>query len=410
MTGDAIARTLDVDAAVARRWDALVIGAGPAGALAARQAAQGGKRVLLVESKSFPRAKVCGACLNGPALAVLKAVGLEGLPGALGGLAINQFDVRSHRRGVRLALPGGIAVSRKRFDAALVEAAIAAGAEFLPETAALLGEIAGSGGEEARTVVLRFRDTAPREGRAGIVLAADGLGHASLRDCTDFSSHIARNARIGLGVIVAEYPDAYAPGTIFMAVAHRGYVGLVRVEDGLLNIAAALEPELVKRHGAPADALAAIIEEAGFPAIPALARAECLGTLPLTRRTTPVASRRVLVLGDAAGYVEPFTGEGMAWALAAAGASAPFIERGHREWDAALERDWHRLLHRVVFRRQRWCRLLAIALRHPLAMRIALDTVSLVPSLSAPIIRSLNRPPTATAGVSPVGGAHHEPE
>jgi flavin-dependent dehydrogenase len=101
----------------------------------------------------------------------------------------------------------------------------------------------------------------------------------------------------------------------------------------------------------------------------------------------------VLVLGDAAGYVEPFTGEGMAWALAAAAAATPFIERGLLEWSPAVERDWQMLLRRVVFRRQRWCRLLALALRHPLAMWLTLGTVSLIPSLSAPIIRSLNRPP-----------------
>ena len=72
----AIAPTLDVETAVSQKWDALVIGAGPAGALAARQAALSGKRVLLVDSKSFPRPKVCGACLNGQALVVLQSVGL----------------------------------------------------------------------------------------------------------------------------------------------------------------------------------------------------------------------------------------------------------------------------------------------------------------------------------------------
>jgi flavin-dependent dehydrogenase len=46
-----------------------------------------------------------------------------------------------------------------------------------------------------------------------------------------------------------------------------------------------------------------------------------LGTLPLTRRTPRPAGHRVLVVGDAAGYVEPFTGEGMAWALATASAA-----------------------------------------------------------------------------------------
>src|SRR5260221_12460281 len=165
-----------------------------------------------------------------------------------------------------------------------------------------------------------------------------------------------------------------------MAVGRHGYVGLVRVEDGLLNIAAAVAPEFIKGHGHPSRALATIVEEAGFPAIPALAEADCQGTLPLTRRTTPTAARRVLVLGDAAGYVEPFTGEGMAWALSAAVAATPLIDRGLRDWNAEVERDWQRVLRRVVLRRQRWCRLFALALRHPLAMRLVLGAVSLVPS------------------------------
>ena len=78
---------------------------------------------------------------------------------------------------------------------------------------------------------------------AAVVLAADGLAHASLRDCTEFTSRVARDARIGLGAAIVDYPPAYAPGTIFMAVGRLGYVGLVRVEDGLLNIAAALAPD-----------------------------------------------------------------------------------------------------------------------------------------------------------------------
>ena len=100
-----------------------------------------------------------------------------------------------------------------------------------------------------------------------------------------------------------------------MAVDRHGYVGLVRIEGGLLNIAAVLAPDFVKRAGGPPQALAAVLAEAGFPAITSLADADWHGTLPLTRRTSSTASRRVLVMGDAAGYVEPFTGEGMAGPL-----------------------------------------------------------------------------------------------
>ena len=399
-----IAATIDHERAADEVWDALVVGAGPAGALAARQAALAGNRVLLVDCKNFPRPKVCGACLNGQALTILKSVGLDELPETLGGVMLDMFDVRSSGRGVRLALPAGLAVSRMRFDAALVSQAIAAGVEFLPETLATLGGLCRGDRDECRTVSLRYGDSAPREALARVVLAADGLPHASLRSHPEFSSRVAARSPIGIGGQVTEYPAAFVPGTIFMAVGRQGYVGLVRVEEGLLNIAAALAPGFVKAAGGPAAAIAAVVEQAGLPRIPALPEADWQGTLPLTRRTRHAAARRVLLLGDAAGYVEPFTGEGMAWAFAAASATPPFIERARASWDTAVEAEWQATLERMVRRRQRWCRLLAAALRHPLAIRLLLETVSLIPSLASPIVRSLNRPPArASAVIKPPG-------
>jgi flavin-dependent dehydrogenase len=373
-----------------------VAGAGPAGALAARQAALAGKRVLLVDSRSFPRAKVCGACLNGQALYVLNSVGLGALPATLGGVPLGNFDIRSAGRGVHIALPEGIAVSRLRFDAALVEAATAAGADFLAETTATVGELCAVRGDECRLVSLRHREQTAFEVRARLVLAADGLAHSCLREHAEFSSDVAAAARIGLGGHVAEYPVDYAAGTIFMAVGRHGYVGLVRVEDGLLNIAAALAPEFVKWSGGPPQALAAVLADAGFPPIASLAKADWHGTLPLTRRTHRTAARRILLLGDAAGYVEPFTGEGMAWAFAAAAASTPFVARGLARWDVSLEDEWQETLRRLVLRRQSWCRALAWALRHPLAIRLVLRSVALVPLLAWPVVRSLNKPPART--------------
>ena len=128
--------TLDLDRVAARPWDAVVIGAGPAGALAARQAAAGGLRVLLVDRKPFPRPKVCGGCLGGKALAVLESAGLGGLVDRLGGIDLGWLELRLGGRTARIGLPGGKALARDVFDAALVEEAVAAGAEFLPATAA----------------------------------------------------------------------------------------------------------------------------------------------------------------------------------------------------------------------------------------------------------------------------------
>src|SRR5260370_12473887 len=71
-----IAPTLPLEEAGDRSWEVVIIGAGPAGAIAAHQLARLGKSVLLVDKVLFPRWKVCGCCLNAGALATLHAADL----------------------------------------------------------------------------------------------------------------------------------------------------------------------------------------------------------------------------------------------------------------------------------------------------------------------------------------------
>ena len=85
----------------------------------------------------------------------------------------------------------------------------------------------------------------------------------------------------------------------------------------------------------------------------------------LSRRPPWVAAHRVLVLGDAAGYIEPFTGEGIAWAMAAAEAVVPIAEEAARDWRPALEARWCKEFHRTIVRRQTMCLLLTRAIRYP---------------------------------------------
>src|SRR5262249_6508460 len=126
-----VAATLTLDEAAARPWDAVVAGAGPAGALAARQLARHGFAVLLVARAAFPRFKVCGCCINVGALDTLRSVGLGDLPGACGAVLLSRVCLAARGRSARVALPGGVALSRETFDAALLDAALAAGAAFL---------------------------------------------------------------------------------------------------------------------------------------------------------------------------------------------------------------------------------------------------------------------------------------
>src|SRR5262249_29622163 len=134
-----VAPTLAPGDAAQRLWDVIVVGAGPAGALAARELARRGLAVLLVDQASFPRGKGCGCCLSLRTLSRLASVGLGDLPVRLGAVPLHEFCVAAAGRRAVVPLPGGAALSREALDAALVEAAAAAGASFLPETLATCG-------------------------------------------------------------------------------------------------------------------------------------------------------------------------------------------------------------------------------------------------------------------------------
>jgi flavin-dependent dehydrogenase len=378
-------------------WDALVIGAGPAGALAARQLAAAGLQILLVDRKPFPRSKVCGCCLNPRTIATLRQVGLGGLLASHGATPLERFVLRSAGREVALPLPGGLALSREVLDAALVRAAIAARARFLPETSAAVLPAIPLG--DSRLVRLTAADHRSYDVAARVVLAADGLGRSSLPP-REFASRIHPRAKIGLGAIVADGSPNYTAGVIYMAVGRHGYAGLVRLEDGRLNVAAAVHPAFVKRCGGPGAAVANLIETAGFAVPTSLVTAAWHGTVELTRHTPRPAGHRVLLLGDAAGYVEPFTGEGIAWALAAAAAAPPLVQRGLPHWDESIEADWLKLRRRLVERRQAWCRGAAWLLRRPRLVQATMQLLKWFPALARPVVRRLSAPDV----LSPAGG------
>jgi flavin-dependent dehydrogenase len=376
--------TLTADEAAARRWDVLVVGAGPAGGLAAYAAARCGLRTLLVERDALPRWKVCGCCLNGCALASLSAVGLGGLPQRCGAVPLRRLRLGVAGRSADVAL-AGMSLSRLSFDAALAAEAIAAGAAFLPRTRAALLDVEQTG----RTVALHGPE-GERRTTAAVVLAADGLGGKLLARAGLSAAPAEPAARLGAGVVLPDGPDFYAAGTVYMACGGGGYLGLVRLEDGQLDLAAALDPEFVRGHGGPGAAARLILADTGWPVPADLAAADWRGTAPLTRRARRLAAERVFVLGDAAGYVEPFTGEGMAWALAAARAVLPLVRRAVAGWRPDLEAAWTALYRRVVTQRQGICRTAAAVLRRPWLTKGVVALLQLAPGLAAPVVRRLN--------------------
>jgi flavin-dependent dehydrogenase len=394
-----LAASLSVDEAARRTWDAVVVGAGPAGAMATRELACRGAAVLLVDQASFPRGKVCGCCLNGRALAALRAAGLEQLIRQCGAVSLNAVCLAAGGRSVRLRVPGGVALSRQELDAALVRAALAAGAAFLPQARAALPADSLAARREVRQVELHWGGTGVRV-EARCVLAADGLGGKLLARAGIGSAPPEPGSRIGVGIIAPAAPDFYQPGTIYLSCGAHGYLGLVRLEDARLDLAAAIDREWLRSCGGAAVAAGRLVQAAGWPAIAGLEQLAWRGTAALTRHARCLAAERLFVLGDAAGYVEPFTGEGMAWALASARVVAPLALQAARGWQPGLARSWAVRYRRVVLRRQLACRVAAALLRRPLLSRGLVRLLGRVPSLAGLFVRLLDSPgPEGSVGI-----------
>lgn len=377
--------TLAIAEAAGRIWDVIVVGAGPAGALVALEIARAGRSVLMVDKADFPRYKVCGCCLNGRAVGFLTELGLDALLGNGQPVPLSAFRIGISGREASLRLPGGVALSRALLDTALATAAVGAGAAFLPRTEARLGAL----GPSARTLMLhQGSDVFPVQAR--LVVAADGLGNPFLRRVGSGAPIIARRSRIGAGVIADRAPPWYGSGCIYMACGAQGYVGLVRIEDGRLNIAAAFDVPFLRAIGGPGRGAARILEEVGWPAVPDLAAFDWHGTPRLTSAAPRIAEERLFVLGDAAGYVEPFTGEGIGWALGMARALAPLAARAAAlRWEPRYVSEWERRYRSVVGSR-RLCYWSAWVLRHAALRRGCVAALAAAPALAGPWVRQLH--------------------
>ncbi len=386
---DALPGTIDAPEAATRSWDLIVVGAGPAGAVAAASAARAGLDTLILERQRFPRQKVCGGCLNHAAVVALERAGLGDRLDECGGQRVDRLTLV--HRGVEstIAAPGGLAITRRTLDRMLASAAIDSGAHFLPETSALILPDPPGVLPDRRRIELRAHGSPTRTVETRMLVVADGLGHPSLRMCSEFESLVEDRSRIGIGAVTDAGLLDVEPGEILMAIGEWGYAGAVLAEGGRLIIAAAIDPESIRERGSVGRSVAAVFEEARLDSPPELRELAWQGTLPLTQRSKKLTGWRLVVIGDAAGYVEPFTGEGMAWALAEAAAVLPFIRIGVDGWCAELDGAWRSTYRALVGRQQRACRWLSEALRSPALVRAGLGLTRRWPVLARPIVARL---------------------
>jgi flavin-dependent dehydrogenase len=368
-------------------WQVVVVGAGPAGAMAARECARGGARVLLVDRARLPRWKVCGACLGPGARHALARAGLEDLTERLGATPLAQLVLTSGGRSARIRLAGNVALSRLALDQALAGEAVEAGvtlrtglrAELLP------GTPAGAAAE----LRLRSGETGVEElVHADVVVDATGLAGGLGAESPDI--HVG--TRIGVGAVFHDTPVDVLPGDLHMAVGPAGYVGMVRDEEGHLNVAAAVDRSALA-GGNVGRALAAIV--GGEPG-KVIADREPLhgwkGTPGLTRSRRRLAAPRLFRIGDAGGYVEPFTGEGIGWALDGGLEVAPHVLRACDGWRDEIGSRWHDEQSRRMRRAQRFCRLLAGGLRLSRLVDASVRVIDHYPALARPLVAAGSNP------------------
>jgi menaquinone-9 beta-reductase len=362
-------------------WDVVIVGAGTAGGSAAVQLAASGKRVLLIEAKSFPRDKVCGGCLNQRAWNGLKQIIPRGSQSSMatrieaaGAVPVERMLLNCLGRDVTWTTPKMHAISRRTLDSLLVEAAVASGAVFCSETAA---KVIDDEAVDYRSLRLTNVNGQACVVKALAAIVADGLGHSALSEFSNMASQVETGSRLGLGAIIEDSSQAYSHRELTMAVGRAGYVGLTRVEHGRLNIAAAVDANALKSNG-PQIAVETILQSCGLPIPEGLQAVKWAGTLPLTRTSRMVAARRLFTIGDSASYVEPFTGEGMSWAIQDALQLSQLLIAENESCEsltAAWNKQW-----KVKLRSKQWiCRGLAALLRRPQLASISLLVARTVP-------------------------------
>ncbi len=357
---------------VSARWDTVVVGAGPAGSATALQLARAGARVLLLDRARFPRDKPCSEYLSPESTRVLERLGQD-VVGAVAAASPARLT------GMKVVAPSGAAVvgrfetfsyalPRTRFDTILRAAAEAAGAEVregvkVEEVLYDRGAVAG--------VVTRGSGLGSRDSyRARIVVGADGLRSVVARRLGPV--HAIGPKRIAFTAHVADVRGVDDLGE--MHVGRPGYVGLGPIGNGVTTVALVL-PLAEARRGKR------FFEELNrFPGVAGrfddrrMVR-PILATGPFARWSRRPVANRALLVGDAADFFDPFTGQGIYSALRGAelaaaailttlatGASLqPYARARRREFGAKwlLERmigiavGWPALIERVVGRMMR---------------------------------------------------------
>jgi menaquinone-9 beta-reductase len=296
--------------------DVLIAGAGPAGSMAAIVLARAGARVLLVDRETFPRDKLCGDTLNPGALRALASLRLT-LP-ASAGRPLSGMTLSGPSAIVRASYEdaAGFAVRRRVLDLWLLEEAMRSGARFEPQLTARHPLVDASG---SRPLVKGAAFTRSGTGEpqirlpATITIAADGRGSA-LGRAAGLVSHPRRPRRWAYGTYMSGIDGVGTMGE--MHIRSGGYIGIAPIDDGVANVCVVTARKPIARN--PVDVIRSVVDRdrrlrARFRLAAMVAPVTVLG--PLAVNATAPGVEGLLLAGDAAGFVDPMTGDGLNLAM-----------------------------------------------------------------------------------------------
>ncbi|HEV3311059.1 MAG TPA: NAD(P)/FAD-dependent oxidoreductase [Chloroflexota bacterium] len=309
-------------------YDVVIAGAGPAGSTVAALLAGRGYRVLIIDQATFPREKACAEYCSPGVEDVLRRTGawsiiapeirrVSGMTVFAGGvpvLPVEYFAGFSRRKAFTLP--------RITLDSMLLDHARASGTDSVERVRVTDAERRN----EVWDIHAREWSGVNRSWTARLIVAADGL-HSTLTSSLGIRSVPHWPRRLGL---VTHYEGVAGPwGSGQMHVARGVYCGLAPLPGGLLNVGLVMSQEMAGARRQDRSLLASGIRQ--LPAVHGLlssgrAVKPVRGMGPMSRRVDAVAGPGFLLVGDAAGFLDPFTGEGIYRALRGAELAVQSIE------------------------------------------------------------------------------------